>query len=113
MTITEREVKLSSLKGEMSAYLQEVIKDRGDKELQSTRDQISRCFAKVDCFLLPHPGSRVVRKNYSGALAEMDPFFRVMVCAYVRQVLSGRALQPKVGTYCTFFTRLLCCCSIV
>ena len=86
---------VKQLREEMSAYLQEVIRDRSESDLQTTRDQIARCFGKVDCFLLPHPGPRVVRKNYNGAVSEMDPFFKVMVSVYVRSVLGCRQ-QPKV-----------------
>jgi atlastin len=85
-----KEMAYTALRGEMSSYLEEVIRDKGESDLQTTRDQIARCFSKVDCYLLPHPGPKVVRKTYSGAIDEMDPFFRTMVCAYTRQVLGGR-----------------------
>lgn len=42
---------------EMQTYLQGVLRPRNASDLQSTRDQILRCFEKLDCFLLPHPGS--------------------------------------------------------
>ena len=91
----KREQVVKTLKEEMGSYLQEVIRDRSESDLQTTRDQIARCFGKVDCFLLPHPGPRVVRKNYNGAVSEVDPFFKVMVSVYVRQVLGGRK-EPKL-----------------
>lgn len=105
--LSTREEIFRKLKEEMNSYLLSVIADKdansssssAASELQTTRDQIARCFAKVDCFLLPHPGPRVVRKNYSGAIAEMDPFFRSMICAYTHQILnikSSKLLQPKL-----------------
>jgi hypothetical protein len=41
---------------EMQHYLKTVLKPRNASDLQSTREQITRCFDKLDCFLLPHPG---------------------------------------------------------
>lgn len=41
---------------EMQNYLAEVLRSRSLADLKSTREQIARCFDKLDCFLLPHPG---------------------------------------------------------
>jgi hypothetical protein len=41
---------------EMSGYLESVIRTRKAEDLQSTREQIAKCYEKVGCFLLPHPG---------------------------------------------------------
>ena len=69
----------SRLRAEMKTYMRDVIKDRGLEDLQSTREQISRCFGTVDCFLLPHPGLAVTKKNFSGSIPEIGSFFRGMV----------------------------------
>jgi hypothetical protein len=69
----------SRLRTEMKTYMHDVIKERGIGDLQSTRDQISRCFGSVDCFLLPHPGLAVTKKNFSGAINEISSFFRGMM----------------------------------
>lgn len=45
---------------EMQKYLQEVLGSRTLSDLKSTREQIVRCFEKLDCFLLPHPGTFLV-----------------------------------------------------
>lgn len=60
----------------MDVYLYDVIKDRGMADLHATREQIARCFDTVDCFLLPHPGSAVTKKNYSGKIMKIESFFR-------------------------------------
>lgn len=69
----------SRLRAEMKTYMRDVIKDRGLEDLQSTREQISRCFGTVDCFLLPHPGLAVTKKNFSGSIPQIGSFFRGMV----------------------------------
>jgi len=84
-----------ALREEMRTYLREVIKDRGLSDLQSTREQISRCFEAVDCFLLPHPGLAVTKKNFDGSLASIGSFFKGMVNRYVRMVFDDD-LAPKV-----------------
>lgn len=69
----------SRLRTEMKTYMHDVIKERGLGDLQSTRDQISRCFGSVDCFLLPHPGLAVTKKNFSGSINQISSFFRGMM----------------------------------
>ena len=49
----ERNTVYAALKSEMKSYLESVIKPRGLDDLQSTRDQIMRCFENIDCYLLP------------------------------------------------------------
>jgi hypothetical protein len=79
----------------MQKYLTDVLRSRGLGDLQSTREQITRCFEKLDCFMLPHPGFSVVKKNYDGAINKIDPFFRALVNKYVR-ILFDQELEAKV-----------------
>lgn len=86
----------SKLKGEMSKYLNDVLRERGDKsDLQSTREQITRCFDTLDCYIFPHPGFAVTKKNYDGSIKKIEPFFRALMNRYVRYVFD-KELQPKV-----------------
>ena len=74
-----KEDVFARLRAEMKVYFKDVIKDRGLSDLQSTREQISRCFGSVDCFLLPHPGLHVTKKNFSGSIPQIGSFFRGMI----------------------------------
>lgn len=106
----------AALQQEMQTYLAEVIKTRGLNDLQSTREQIVRCFEKLDCFMLPHPGFSVVKKNYDGAISKIDPFFRALVNKYVRilfdqeldaKVINGRKLSGKeLQTYFEVYVKM-------
>jgi atlastin len=101
----------------MQKYLSDVLRTRGLGDLQSTREQITRCFGKLDCFQLPHPGFSVTKKNYDGAISKIDPFFRALVNKYVRilfeseleakvingRKLSGRELQTYFEVYVKMF----------
>jgi atlastin len=101
----------------MDTYLFNVIKDRGMSDLQTTREQIVRCFDSVDCFLLPHPGLQVTKKNYSGAINKIEGSFKGLLNRYVRLVfdeniepkfinnraLTGKELQQFFITYCRMF----------
>jgi len=40
------------LRVEMLDYLSEVLRSRGLSDLQSTREQITRCFDSVDCYMV-------------------------------------------------------------
>ena len=61
-----------ALTEEMKEYFGTVIKYRDQSDLQSTRDQISRCFDTVNCFLLPHPGTAVTKRTFSGSLDNLS-----------------------------------------
>ena len=105
------------LRSEMQTYLSDVIKTRGLNDLASTREQIVRCFDKLDCYMLPHPGFQVTKKNYDGAISKIDPFFRALVNKYVRYVfdeeleakqinqrkLSGKELHTYFQVYVKMF----------
>ena len=80
--------------GEMRSYFRTVIGVRGQSDLQSTRDQISRCFETVSAFLLPHPGTAVTKKNYNGSLDVVDPLFKRLVGLLTRRIFE-ESLEPK------------------
>lgn len=82
------------LRQEMKDYLNEVVRSRGLSDLQSTREQITRCFEKLDCFMLPHPGFAVTKKSYDGAISKIDSFFRSLLNKYVRSVF-GEDVHAK------------------
>jgi len=84
----------NKLREEMQTYLTKLIKTRGDASLQSTRDQIARCFERVDCFLLPHPGIPVTKPNYDGSLKALDQGFRGLLDQFARLVFDEQ-LEPK------------------
>lgn len=85
----------SNFRKDMCSYLENVIRSRKAEDLQSTRDQISKCYDKVGCFLLPHPGAPVTKKNYDGDLTKIDESFKALLDRYVRYVFD-KAIEPKV-----------------
>lgn len=107
----------ATLKQSMDTYLFSVIKDRGMADLQTTREQIVRCFDSVDCFLLPHPGFQVTKKTFNGAINKIEGSFRGLLNRYVRLVfdeniepkfvnnraLTGKELQRFFMVYCKMF----------
>ena len=84
-----------SLRGNMDDYLNEVLKSRTISDLDSTRDQIHRCFDKIDLFLLPHPGTAVTKKTYNGDIELIDPFFKGLLNFYIRRIFD-KEIQPKI-----------------
>ena len=107
----------ATLRQSMDTYLFNVIKDRGMADLQTTREQIVRCFDSVDCFLLPHPGFHVTKKTFNGAINKIEGSFRGLLNRYVRLVfdenlepkfinnraLTGTELQQFFTVYCRMF----------
>ena len=85
---------IADLRGEMKSELSKVISYRDKSDLQSTREQISRCFETVDAWLLPHPGTKVTNKSYDGKLDVLDPLFRVLVDRLARHIFD-ECLEPK------------------
>ena len=57
----------------MGAYLEQMVSEHVDahsaSDLNETRSQIHTCFREVGCFLLPHPGFAVTKKDYSGDMS--------------------------------------------
>jgi atlastin len=85
---------VAALRLEMQSELKKVIAYRSKSDLQSTRDQIERCFERVDAWLLPHPGSKVTNPRYDGQLEALDPLFRLLVDRLARHVFD-QTLEPK------------------
>jgi atlastin len=94
---TDEEMK-SKLFSEMRQYFKGVISNRGHSDLQSTREQISRCFETVDAFLLPHPGTVITKKAYDGNLDVLDHQFKKMMNMLARYVLNERLEAKRVHT---------------
>jgi atlastin len=86
---------LAKLEAEMDGYLKDVIKSRDAKDLAETREQITSCFSKVGCYLLPHPGLAVTKKKYTGSADKIDPLFFSLLARYCNRVFSA-SLAPKL-----------------
>lgn len=82
------------LRKDMEGYLEKVLGTRAASDLQSTREQISRCFDHVNCYLMPHPGSAVTKLTYKGEVEKIEPFFRGLLNRYVRAIFD-ESIQPK------------------
>jgi len=93
--LEEKRTIFKKLRDNMDDYLNEVLKSRTISDLDSTRDQIHRCFDKIDLFLLPHPGNAVTKKTYNGDIDLIDPFFKGLLNFYTRWVFD-KEVQPKI-----------------
>lgn len=86
------------LRGEMKDYLAKLVTARSDADLQSTRDQIARCFERVDCFLLTHPGIAATKPNFSGSVAALDGSFIGLVNRFARLVFEEQLEAKRIHT---------------
>ncbi|XP_030022153.1 atlastin isoform X2 [Manduca sexta] len=65
-------------------------------ELSELRQHIRSCFEKVTCFLMPHPGRSVRKKNFSGKLSELDEEFIDALKELVPSIFAPANLTPKL-----------------
>ena len=49
---------------------------------------------QVKCFVLPHPGKQIPKRDYSGEVGVIDPFFRRLLNIYAREVF-GTELEVR------------------
>eukprot|EP00501_MAST-03F_sp_TOSAG23-6_P001537 GSMAST32.ASY1.ANO1.1600.1 assembled CDS len=76
----ETDEMLQSMPGYLTQMVSAHHNEKALSDLNDTRTQIYACFKNVGCFLLPHPGFAVTRKDYAGNMADIrEPFLRMYV----------------------------------
>ena len=85
---------IQNLQKSMDTYLQKVIRSRPSKDLQETREQITNCFEKIGCYLLPHPGFSVTKKTYDGSVSQIEDGFLRLLGGLCGKVF-GHEMEPK------------------
>eukprot|EP00898_Chlorokybus_atmophyticus_P006367 jgi/Chlat1/6731/Chrsp50S06434 len=78
----------------MNTYLEETLGTSGQYSSQDARARIKDSFTKVDCFLLPQPGSKMASPSWNGNFSDVDDGFKRLCALYVRHVF-GEALVTK------------------
>ena len=81
---------------DMRTYLEEILAERSQKDLREVREQIKLCFETVSCWLLPHPGFEVIKKNFDGDMKKVAPEFRRLLADYMRHVFGKRMTVKKI-----------------
>ncbi|XP_078086322.1 atlastin-2-like isoform X4 [Mustelus asterias] len=72
------------------------IKQNQHEELQNVRKHIHSCFAKITCFLMPHPGLKVATNpSFDGRLKDIDGDFQKELRNVVPFLLSPENLVEK------------------
>ncbi|KAG7378634.1 Alkyltransferase-like protein 1 [Phytophthora pseudosyringae] len=90
-----RNQSLADKREDMEQYMVELLASRKQKDLADTREQISSCFEKVACFLLPHPGHAVTEREYDGSVEAIDSRFLELLTAYLDDLFDPANLFPK------------------
>ncbi|KAE8894391.1 hypothetical protein PF005_g11318 [Phytophthora fragariae] len=90
-----RNQSLAEKREDMEQYMVELLSSRKQKDLADTREQISSCFEKVACFLLPHPGHAVTEREYDGSVEAIDSRFLELLTAYLDDLFDPANLFPK------------------
>ncbi|XP_047132328.1 atlastin-2 isoform X1 [Hydra vulgaris] len=72
------------------------IDNEQHQELKRSRSQITSCFEKLGCFLMPHPGKIVASNpNFKGKLKDIDEDFIEYLSIFVPSLLAPKNLQVK------------------
>ena len=79
----------------MQAYLNKVLGEREASDLKETREQILACFEQISCFGLPHPGMKVIKKNFDGSVNAIEEEFLQLLDRYCTKVFGQDTIQPK------------------
>lgn len=90
-----RKQTLQEKRADMKQYMKELLASRKQKDLADTREQISSCFEKVACFLLPHPGHEVTEREYDGSVDAIDNRFLELLTSYLDDLFDAKHLVPK------------------
>lgn len=90
-----RKQTIQEKRADMATYMTELLASRKQKDLADTREQISSCFEKVACFLLPHPGHEVTEREYDGSVDAIDSRFLELLTTYLDDVFDPKHLVPK------------------
>ncbi|TDH71305.1 hypothetical protein CCR75_005729 [Bremia lactucae] len=90
-----RNQSLAAKREDMEQYMIELLSCRKQKDLADTREQISSCFEKVACFLLPHPGHAVTEREYDGSVEAIDSRFLELLTTYLDDLFDPMNLCPK------------------
>lgn len=90
-----RKQTIQEKRADMTTYMKELLASRKQKDLADTREQISSCFEKVACFLLPHPGHEVTEREYDGSVDAIDSRFLELLTTYLDDLFDPKNLFPK------------------
>lgn len=90
-----RKQTLQEKREDMKTYMKELLASRKQKDLADTREQISSCFEKVACFLLPHPGHEVTEREYDGSVEAIDTRFLELLTSYLDDLFDPKNLCSK------------------
>lgn len=72
------------------------VSDRQHPDLQALRKHITSCFAKISCFLMPHPGLNVATNpKFDGRIRDITAEFKQSLRELVPLVLSPEKLIIK------------------
>ncbi|RWS17926.1 atlastin-2-like protein [Dinothrombium tinctorium] len=96
-----------------------MVKETQPPQLQRVRRHIRACFSEIDCFLMPHPGSKVATNpKFDGRISDIDSEFvdnlRILVPLVLDpklvvlkeiggQVVTGRQLLEYFKVYINIF----------
>lgn len=83
---------------EMPAVLKAAMET--DVQDDGTRESIKSAFHQVKCFLLPHPGTKMTKKQFSGTLSDIENNFIKLLEIYVKRVCDEGVVAKQIQGRC-------------
>jgi len=73
------------------------VNDEQPEELQTVRKDLTSCFDKMECFLLPYPGRGVTNPAFTGLAVDMDSEFVEHLKMFLPTIMSPKSLSVKMA----------------
>jgi len=80
-------VKFNHSMEHCQSYLNEILKKKNRKSLDITRNSIQKSYQKISCYALPHPGLKIVHKNFDGKKDDLEKEFKQHMTKYLSHVI--------------------------
>lgn len=80
---------------EMDIYFNNNLFGRkDDEELNNKRNNIKSIFKSISCYLLPHPGLEITKRNYNGEISKINNSFLNLSNEYIKRIFEN--INPKM-----------------
>ncbi len=85
------------IESETTEYFHDTLfSDNVSITFRKSRDRMYNKFQKINCYTVPHPGSRMTKKKFEGDLSQIDQSFLVLLDRYCHTIFGFSRVDGKV-----------------
>ena len=78
-------------------YLDNILDSKNIESLNITRNSIEKCFNRITCSVLPHPGWQLIKKNYNNSSEYLNKDFIKHLNKYTNKIIDKLELKSIQG----------------